>query len=75
MTLARTTIVPRPRPGKISALFDCPITYVTPLYVTGSNGLPVATSALPSVHSIKSAGFASASGVGFDIGKMIGLST
>ena len=54
MTLARTTIVPRPSPGKISALFDCPITYVTPLYVTGSNGLPVATNALPSVHSIKS---------------------
>ena len=39
---------------------------------TGSNGLPVATSAAPSVHAIRSAGIASALEVGLDSGMMIG---
>src|SRR5215213_1859643 len=48
---------------------------MTPPYSTGSNGLPVATSARPSVHRIRSAGTASAFDVGLDSGMMIGRST
>src|SRR5215213_3283087 len=48
---------------------------MTPPYSTGSNGLPVATSARPSVHRIRSAGTASALDVGLDSGMMIGRST
>ena len=39
---------------------------------TGANGLPVATIARPSVHSMSSSGSASHALVGFDSGKMIG---
>src|SRR5215217_881031 len=48
---------------------------MTPPYSTGPNGLPVATSARPSVHRIRSAGTASAFDVGLDSGMMIGRST
>src|SRR5437763_17024161 len=61
---ARDTIAPRLRPGYSMALFAWPTTYVTPLYVTGANGLPVATNARPPVHAIRSPGFASARGGG-----------
>ncbi len=53
MTRARVTIAPRPRPGKMIALLACPIVYEMPSCKTGSNGLPVAISARPSVHSIR----------------------
>ena len=45
-----------------------------PSRVTGAKGLPVPTSARPSVHSIRSCGLASARDVGLDSGKMIGRS-
>ena len=57
---ARETMAPRQRPGYSMALFTWPMTYVTPLCVTGANGLPVAISARPSVQAIRSAGVASA---------------
>src|ERR1041385_9029968 len=41
----------------------------------GANALPVATSALPSVQLIRSAGFASALADGLESAKMIGRST
>ncbi len=72
MTEARQTIVPSPSPGNISALLAWPIRYVLPLSSTGPNGLPVATSAWPSVHASRFAGVCSASTVGLDIGRTIG---
>lgn len=52
-----------------------PMSYVVPLWVTGGNGLPVATRARPSVHSYRSTGFASWSRVGLLRGNIIGRST
>ena len=49
--------------------------YRCPACRTSSNGLPVATSALPSVQAMRSAGWASHLEVGFDSGKMMGRST
>jgi hypothetical protein len=43
-------------------------------WCTGGNGLPVATSARPSVQRIRSSGWASHVDVGFDSGMMIGRS-
>ena len=73
--VARATVTPRPRPGNTNALFACAIRYVAPPYSTGANGLPVATSARPSVQRIRSAGTASALEVGLDSGMMIGRSS
>ena len=72
MVAARHTMTPSPSPGNIRALFACPMRYVVPSRSTGPNGLPVATSAAPSVHSSRFVGVCSASTVGFDIGRMIG---
>ena len=47
---------------------------MTPWYVTGANEAPVAISARPPVHAIRSAGFASERVCGFDNAKMMGLS-
>jgi len=44
------------------------------LYSIGSNGLPVATKAVPSVHLIASYGVTSILECGFDNGRMIGFS-
>ena len=44
-------------------------------WTTGSNGLPVATRARPSVQAIRSAGTASALEVGLDSGMITGRST
>ena len=74
MTDARQMIVPSPSPGNISALLACPIRYIFPLRSTGPNGLPVATSASPSVQASRFAGVCSASTVGLDIGSTIGRS-
>ncbi|MNH08888.1 hypothetical protein D3C79_683260 [compost metagenome] len=43
-----------------------------PLYSTGANGLPVATSTWPSVQRMRSAGVASTREVGLESGKMMG---
>src|ERR1700676_4482926 len=56
------------------ALLTWATTYVTPLYVAGAKGRPVATTASPSVQVIRSAGFASDCAGGFDNAKMIGRS-
>ena len=48
--------------------------YVVPSRSTGPNGLPVATSAAPSVQARMFSGVCSASTVGFDIGRTIGRS-
>src|ERR1700728_3616457 len=50
------------------------MTYVTPLYVTGANALPVAIRARPSVHAIRSAGVAADRVGGIQSAKIIGLS-
>ena len=54
---------------------DSQISYSLLLCLTGGNGEPVATSALPSVQSYRSCGLASWSVVGFESGKMTGRST
>ena len=56
----------------MNELFTCEMRTVLPSISTGGNGLPVPTSARPSVQRNKSAGVASACDVGFDSGKMIG---
>ncbi len=61
----------RPRPGNTKALLELPDRILRSSYATGPNGLPVAISALPSVHSIKLPGVASAKAVGFDICMMM----
>lgn len=53
---------------------ELPISYFFPLYSTGLNGLPVATSARPSVHSKISCGWASWRRVGLLSGRTIGRS-
>ena len=72
--VAPERIVPKPTPGKMKALLPCPIGKCLSPRTTGSNGLPVAMSAFPSVHSRMSAGSASHELVGFESGKMIGCS-
>src|SRR5512140_1367289 len=68
----RDTVSPRPTPGKMNALFPCPIRNCLPRYETGANGLPVATMARPSDHRTASFGVHSDFAVGLDSGKMIG---
>ena len=68
MARASATIAPSPRPGKMNTLLAWPMSCRSPNRSTGSNGDPVATSALPSVHSRMSAGVASATDVGLDSG-------
>ena len=69
------TLAPRPKPGKMYMLLhwlgyrSCPFT------CTGSNGEPVATMARPSDQAYASAAVSSADDVGFDKGKIIGVST
>ena len=48
---APATDAARPMPGKTYILLHCDGMRVRPLISTGSNGLPVATMARPSVHS------------------------
>ena len=48
---------------------------MSPLWVTGANGLPVATRARPSVQASRSAGTASHIEVGLDSGRTTGRST
>ena len=55
-------------------LLHCDGFNVLPLIVTGSNGEPVATIALPPVHSYASCGVISHDDVGLDKGKTIGRS-
>ena len=69
---APAMIAASPTPGKMNALLACPIWRVVPSTTTGSNGLPVATSARPSVHARTWAGVASQREVGFESGRMIG---
>ena len=70
----RPTHRPSPTPGKMNALFPCPMRYVRPRWTTGSNGLPVATIARPSDHPIASSAVHSLLLVGFDSGNTIGRS-
>ena len=58
--------IPKPIPGKTSALLHCAITWVIPLYKAGSKGDPVAINARPSLQVIKSCGQASLNVVGLD---------
>ena len=58
----------------MNELLTCEMRTMRPSISTGGNGLPVPTSARPSVHRKRSAGVASAFDVGFDSGKMIGPS-
>ena len=67
-------MVPSPIPGNTKTLFAWLIRRGEPFTVTGSNGLPVATKALPSLQRKISSGNASEIDVGFDIGKMTGAS-
>ena len=53
---SRTARSPRPTPGKMKTLFAWPITCRVPSCTTSANGLPVATSARPSVQAIASSG-------------------
>src|SRR5579872_5954395 len=70
--LAREVRMPRARPGKIYELLVWAIRIVWPLIFTGSNGLPLPTSARPSVQVSRFAGVASEREVGFDRGKITG---
>src|SRR5579871_2456943 len=72
---ALEAITPRPIAGKIQTLLHCAIGTISSPYFTGANGDPVATSARPLVHAIKSAADASDFDVGFDSGKIIGRAT
>ena len=72
--LASDANTPSPNPGYIRALLAWPIMYSTPLYITLSEGIPVATNALPSDQTIKSSADASANLVGFDNGNIHGRS-
>jgi hypothetical protein len=71
-SLACETIAPRPTPGKMKTLLACPTSLAPPPMSTGPNGLPLATSALPSVQRSTSAGVASHFDVGLDSGNTIG---
>lgn len=64
------------RVEKCCQVYDlpCPGVRVLLLYVTGSNGLPLANSTRPSVHSTASSKLHSDWEEGFDKGKMTGLS-
>jgi hypothetical protein len=74
-SLASETRTPSPTPGKMNELLAWATATFRPAYGTGSNGLPVAMSARPSVHFTMSTGFASVLFVGLDIGKTTGRST
>lgn len=63
-----------PRPGKTYMLLHCDGMSVLPLISTGSKGDPVATMALPSVHSQAWRGVHSCFAVGFDMGMTTGVS-
>ena len=47
---ALTATAPRPTPGKMKALFPWPMVKRLPPISTSGKGLPVATSARPSLH-------------------------
>ena len=70
---ARLASAPSPTPGNTKTLLAWPTTWVRPSNSTGSKGLPVATTARPSLQASTSAGMASEFAVGLDKGKMIGL--
>src|SRR5450759_651281 len=70
--VASLVITPSPTPGKMYELLLCPGTKVFPLYVTGSNGLPLANTARPSDHVYASSAVHSDFEVGFERAKMIG---
>src|SRR5659263_205994 len=70
--VASLVITPSPTPGKTYELLLCPGTKVFPLYVTGSNGLPLAYTARPSDHVYASTAVHSDFEVGFERAKMIG---
>mmetsp|Transcript_25742 Transcript_25742/g.60719 ORF Transcript_25742/g.60719 Transcript_25742/m.60719 type:complete len:338 (+) Transcript_25742:96-1109(+) len=71
---APLTDVASPMPGNTYMLLHCDGVYVDPLSSTGSKGLPVATTARPSVHSYACCGVHSAMLVGLLIGMTIGRS-
>ena len=71
---APATDAARPMPGKTYMLLHCDGMRVRPLISTGSNGLPVATMARPSVHSYACCGVHSDFAVGLDIGITTGES-
>ena len=57
----------------MKALFAWPMRRGVPAYSTGENGLPVATSARPALHSIACSGVHSAIDVGLDRMNTTGL--
>ena len=61
--------------GKMNELLICEMRTSLPFTSTGSNGLPVPTSARPLVQRNRSAGLASDFEVGFESGNMMGRST
>src|SRR5512134_1959359 len=72
--VAPTAIAPSPTPGKMYELFPWRGTNLRPAISTGSNGLPDANNARPSLHRYACGAVHSAFDVGFDSAKMIGRS-
>ena len=70
---ARDTTVPRPMPGKMSALSSRAMANVAPACSAGAVAIAVATSARPSDHAMISAGVAAIRAAGTAAGRISGL--